>query len=87
VRIELPERQRLELGEMYLRRYAILKDIEALRHQFGMLQDQLASVEKEIANAQKEYLREHGIQVKSINPIFENYRLIALEVEEDEPAS
>ena len=87
MRIELPERQRLELGEMYLRRYAILKDIEALRHQFRVLQDQLASVEKEIANAQKEYLREHGIQVKSINPIFENYRLIALEVEEDEPAS
>ena len=87
MRIELPERQRLELGEMYLRRYAILKDIEALRHQFRVLQDQLASVEKEIANAQKEYLREHGIQVKSINPIFENYRLIALEVEEDESAS
>jgi len=87
MRVELKEKERLELSELYLRRYAIIKDIETLQRQIAELQQEIMTLNQKITKRQDALLKARKIKAKSVQPVFENYSLVGLEVEEDEPAS
>jgi len=81
MRIDLKEQERLELGNLYLKRYAILSDIDHLRQRILTLQQKVAELENQIQTKQDEFLKERGVTSKQVQPIFEDYELVALEAE------
>ena len=82
MRVELKEKERLELSELYLKRYAMIKDAETLQNQLTELQRKLMEINREIQTKQDALLKNKKIQASNIQPVFEDYRLIALEVQE-----
>lgn len=76
--MKLSEEERARLSELYLRRQAILNDI-------GQLQRLAQAVGEEIAGELERLARERfeDPKVEMIRPVFEEYRLVGLEVPDD----
>jgi len=86
MRIELGELDRAELSELWLKRYALIKDVETLQKQLEDLRGKVAPIETEIRQRQLDIAKGEAGDVKpeEIRPIIEDYRLVALEIPDKE---
>lgn len=75
MRIELSGQQRAELGELFLRLQLATRDMERLRTMILKMERKLIASLQEVIG---------GVETDKIKPVFEEYRLVALEVPEQE---
>jgi len=86
MRIELGELDRAELSELWLKRYALIKDIEALQRQLGDLRGKIAPIETEIRQRQLDIAKgqKNDVKPEDVQPVIEDYRLVGLEIPDEE---